>query len=1030
MYPNKVVSRLCLLFIICLMALPVHAQEPVVLPAVEPAFIAAPTLPNAPDAPEAPARIVRYVDRSATGSNDGTSWANAYKDLQTALANSVSGTDLWIAEGRYTPHATDRTKSFELKNGVSLYGGFPTGGGDGTIAARFPARHPTILTGNINNTLLASDNSYHVVTAQNVTTKTVLDGVTIADGYANQGWPNNVAGGLFLENSIVTLRNCVIRNHFGKDGTPALRGQNGGAVTLADCVVRDNSGGGQGSAFILFETPLTVDRTWFTGNTAGSFIGPIWLQNTTAHIRNTIILNNNNLDIDFGAILIDSTSFAGIQNLTASGNDLPVIYTDNGGRATVANSILWGNGSTEILGGGQVQVDSSVVKGGFAGGTNIITADPLFLSAQDPSLGFNSPAKDSGNASTCLPQDLRGFPRPNQGGCDMGAYEMFSETTACRSSGVSIPDDNATGISDTLGFFGVGRVIDLDLRIVATHENIRDLNFTLTHKESGTTQAVLSESICTNSNMDVTLDDDGMTPASATCRPSSPAISGVAAPDKPLAAFNDIVLPGLSHWTLKVDDETPFYTGTLDLWCAIFTIQDSRVVTRLDDPVPNGCQVGDCSLREAILAANSNTRPESIVFAVDGTFALSRTGLDENAAATGDLDITQPLTIFGNGPDKTIIDGGAIDRVFHVHDAQVTFSDLTVQNGLVNSGFGGGIYQVGFNGRMHLLRTILRNNRNPNGAGGALANGFGRFVMEDSAVYGNSANEIGALGNWGGTTEIINSSFFSNTGEAGTVANLVSSGYPADLTIRSSTIVPGDNSAAIYVQAASGVSATVELQNSIVSAPSTHCQLFANGGTATVTSLGYNIAGDATCNLTATGDMPNTDARLAPAADNGGPTLTLALLPGSPAMDAGNDATCSVNDQRGLPRLDRDGNGDGGGDGNPCDIGAYEAPTLLNAAPIADEITASNVGWGAFPVILTASDADQDPLTYIVVTQPSDGTLSGTAPNLTYKPFPGFIGWDNFTFKVNDGKIDSNTAEVYIRVFDNYALFLPSVARQ
>ena len=101
------------------------------------------TASTAPSAPEAPARIVRYVDRSATGSNDGTSWANAYTNLQTALANSVSGTDLWIAEGRYTPHATDRTKSFVLKNGVSLYGGFPTGGGDGTIAARFPAGHPT-----------------------------------------------------------------------------------------------------------------------------------------------------------------------------------------------------------------------------------------------------------------------------------------------------------------------------------------------------------------------------------------------------------------------------------------------------------------------------------------------------------------------------------------------------------------------------------------------------------------------------------------------------------------------------------------------------------------------------------------------------------------------------------------------------------------------------------------------------------------------------------------------------------------------
>jgi hypothetical protein len=316
-------------------------------------------------------------------------------------------------------------------------------------------------------------------------------------------------------------------------------------------------------------------------------------------------------------------------------------------------------------------------------------------------------------------------------------------------------------------------------------------------------------------------------------------------------------------------------------------------------------------------------------------------------------------------------------------------------------------------------------------AGGIASIGEGSLILEESAVFGNSADFYGGLLNQSADMEIRNSSIYGNAGQLATIYN-VSFTTSATLAVRSSTIANNNGSFVIYTFAhTAGNIASIVLENSILHGPSTHCgaDRVEGAGAATIISVGHNIAGDDTCNLTATGDLPNTDPRLASPGDNDGPTPTLALLDGSPALDAGNDATCPVNDQRGLPRLDRDGNGDGGGDGNPCDIGAYEAPSLLNAAPIADEIIASNTGWGSFPVTLTASDADQDPLTYSIVTQPSHGTLSGTAPNLTYKPFPGFMGWDNFTFKVNDGKVDSNTAAVSVRVFNNYALFLPSLVR-
>ena len=83
-------------------------------------------------------RPVIYVDSNAAGANNGSSWENAYKYLQNALWAAGSGTDIWAAQGTYRPDedinepngTDDRTATFQLKNGVAIYGGFPSGGGN------------------------------------------------------------------------------------------------------------------------------------------------------------------------------------------------------------------------------------------------------------------------------------------------------------------------------------------------------------------------------------------------------------------------------------------------------------------------------------------------------------------------------------------------------------------------------------------------------------------------------------------------------------------------------------------------------------------------------------------------------------------------------------------------------------------------------------------------------------------------------------------------------------------------------------
>jgi hypothetical protein len=118
-----------------------------------------------------------------------------------------------------------------------------------------------------------------------------------------------------------------------------------------------------------------------------------------------------------------------------------------------------------------------------------------------------------------------------------------------------------------------------------------------------------------------------------------------------------------------------------------------------------------------------------------------------------------------------------------------------------------------------------------------------------------------------------------------------------------------------------GISALATLQNSIVA------NNVGGNCSGTMTSNGYNLSSDGTCNFDKTGDLNNTDPKLGQLGNHGGPTQTIPLLSGSPAIDAGNPGGCTdgqghllKTDQRGKPRPDKE---DSGG----CDMGAYECQT-------------------------------------------------------------------------------------------------------
>jgi hypothetical protein len=238
--------------------------------------------------------------------------------------------------------------------------------------------------------------------------------------------------------------------------------------------------------------------------------------------------------------------------------------------------------------------------------------------------------------------------------------------------------------------------------------------------------------------------------------------------------------------------------------------------------------------------------------------------------------------------------------------------ELVLTNGrFINNGghTGGGMAN---HGRVVLTNVAFAGNIalaiwEGDGQGGGLHNG-GSAVLNNVTFSGNSAANVG-----GG---IYNSGSISATNV--TVANNHAQNEFKDLG-------GGVDGGGVYVTAG-----TFALANSILVSNTVGFPKMPNECGGTITSGGYNLIGDTTnCTITgdATGNLTGVAALLGPLQDNGGSTLTRALLSGSPAIDAGNpavpgsgDATCAAIDQRGVVRP-QDGNSDGTA---RCDMGAYE----------------------------------------------------------------------------------------------------------
>lgn len=211
-----------------------------------------------------PATVV-YVKKSAAGLNNGSSWTDAYTNLQAAILAAVSNSEIWVAAGIYVP-GTGRTDTFQLKEWVDLYGGF--NGTETSRSQRDWTNSLSVLSGDIlgndvgfsNNT----ENAYHVIEATNNVT---VDGFIIRGGNAN-GTTNNVdGGGMHSWYSSPTVQNCVFSNNY------AVRHGGGlsfylACATVRDCSFFDNSAAQYGGGLDNGVSTCVVERCVFSRNYA------------------------------------------------------------------------------------------------------------------------------------------------------------------------------------------------------------------------------------------------------------------------------------------------------------------------------------------------------------------------------------------------------------------------------------------------------------------------------------------------------------------------------------------------------------------------------------------------------------------------------------------------------------------------------------------------------------------------------------------------------------------------------------------
>lgn len=647
------------------------------------------------------------------------------------------------------------------------------------------------------------------------------------------------------------------------------------------------------------------------------------------HVLSTVAITG--MTLSNGSSPLDGSGYNGsggaILNEGAAASLLVIDCIISGNHADFGNS---GGGGGIANKGGMVTIHGSTISGNaayggagvandYTGGTVVITSSTI---SGNTAVNFGGGVDTNGGTVLILNSTISGNVAGEAGGVGLSANTLNFTTLNITSSTIA---GNSTylygggGVGTFGATYGKGSTVDVRNSIIAGNTSAGsapDFNGTLNSQGFnliGNTGGTVVTGITTGNKLNVDpmlgpLQDNGGPTKTIAPLPGSPVI------DAGNVNGTSIDQRGLVR---PVDDPTIPNAGGDGTDMGAYEVQADQLpgCSGIDRVVRNGNDSGAGSLRATIANVCAGT---TITFAADVVSPITLT--------SGELLIGRSLSISGAGANRMTVQrsaapGTPLFRIFDIPgNVSATISGLTIANGQPGS-YGAGIY-VQTNGTLNLIASTLTGNIS-NDSGGGLANN-GTVVIRDCAIAGNSAVSGGGLYNYEGLLNVVDSTIAQNTASSGagfynysTFAGLVN------------TTVSGNAAAAAGGGIVNIAGSETRLRNTIVA-----------GNTAAIvgpdlfgalTSQGFNLVGDssgATLAPVQPGDqIGNAGSPIAPLLgplqDNGGPTATMALLAGSPAIDRGH-ASGSTADQRGAARpIDNFGIANAtGGDG--ADIGAFE----------------------------------------------------------------------------------------------------------
>ncbi|MBI3422190.1 MAG: putative Ig domain-containing protein [Acidobacteria bacterium] len=444
-------------------------------------------------------------------------------------------------------------------------------------------------------------------------------------------------------------------------------------------------------------------------------------------------------------------------------------------------------------------------------------------------------------------------------------------------------------------------------------------------------------------------------------------------------------IPAVSG-NFSFDLKAELFNGNVSTGCSVTQTRTINVTCVSNPMVTNRNDSGAGSLREAIATACAGS---TISFADGLTGTLSLT--------SDELKIERSLTIQGPGANLLNVQRGSGTpniRIFHITAGDVTLAGLTMSNGQATPDRnGGGVLNEG-TGTVTVTRSTLSGNSADYGGGGIANFSTGAVTVTYSTLSGNSATSVGGgIYNANlGTITVVNSTLTGNTstvngGQGGGLYN--GNGLGGTVTLTNCTVAgnTANRAGGIYNQGAD----LVRLRNTLVAANTATTAPDAFGG---LTSLGNNLLGKSDGSTGLTNNVNNDkvgtlaaplDPLLAAPGNYGGPTQTQRPLPGSPAINAGDncvfDNTCSPNplgfnltsDQRGATFSRKVG--------GTMDIGAVETSYALAATGGTPQSTVVNTNF-TNPLVATLTESGQ-PVSGVSITFTAQAANNGASASFT-----------------------------------------------